>query len=207
MDVWGCLLALDPIKHLVEQLSRLPGIGERTSWRLVLHMLSNDRELLASLSEALLEVGQSVRECVQCHMVTTQDEFCVTCTSVNRDSSVICMVATIQDLMAIEATNDFRGHYHVLHGVLSPMEGIGPRDLRMGSFIQRMRAGDNVIKELIIATPPTVEGEATALYVADQIKDFSLKITRIASGVPVGGDLQFADRLTLSRSLALRRGF
>jgi recombination protein RecR len=200
-------LALDPIKHLVEQLSRLPGIGERTGWRLVLHMLSNDRELLASLSEALLEVGQCVRECPQCHMVTTQDELCVTCASSNRDASVICMVATIQDLMAIEATNDFRGHYHVLHGVLSPMEGVGPRDLRLESFVQRIKAADAAVKELIIATPPTVEGEATALYVADQVKGLALKITRIASGVPVGGDLQFADRLTLSRSLALRRGF
>lgn len=200
-------MALDPIKHLVEQLARLPGIGERTGWRLVLHMLSNDRELIASLSEALLEVGQSVRECERCHMVTTQESLCTTCASTSRDASLICMVATIQDLMAIEATNDFRGHYHVLHGVLSPMEGIGPRDLRMESFIARLRAADNAIKELIIATPPTVEGEATALYIAEQVKDFQLKITRIASGVPVGGDLQFADRLTLSRSIALRRGF
>jgi recombination protein RecR len=140
-------------------------------------------------------------------MVTTEDDLCVTCASASRDHSVICMVATIQDLMAIEATNDYRGHYHVLHGVLSPMDGVGPRDLRLESFVQRLRTSDHAVKELIIATPPTVEGEATAIYIADQVKDFSLKITRIASGVPVGGDLQFADRLTLSRSLALRRGF
>lgn len=200
-------MALDPIKHLVEQFSKLPGIGERTSWRFVLHMLSHDRELLTSLSEALVEVGQCIRECDRCHMVTTTEGLCVTCASVSRDPSLICMVASIQDLMAIEATNDFRGHYHVLHGVLSPMEGIGPRDLRMESFLRRLRETEGGIKELIIATPPTVEGEATALYVAEQVKEFALRITRIASGVPVGGDLQFADRLTLSRSLALRRGF
>lgn len=140
-------------------------------------------------------------------MVTTQDAQCVICSSQTRDASIICMVATIQDLMAIEATNDFRGHYHVLHGVLSPMDGVGPRDLRLDSFVQRMKSSDHPVKELIIATPPTVEGEATALYIADQVKAYALKLTRIASGVPVGGDLQFADRLTLSRSIATRRGF
>lgn len=200
-------MALDPIKNLVEQLSRLPGIGERTAWRLVLHILSNDRELITTLSEALLQVGQCVRECPTCHMVTTEAECCVICSSATRDASVICMVATIQDLMAIEATNDFRGHYHVLHGVLSPMEGIGPRDLRLESFVTRLKNPEHRVQELIIATPPTVEGEATALYIAEQVKSYSLRLTRIASGVPVGGDLQFADRLTLSRSIALRRGF
>lgn len=194
------------MKHLVDQFARLPGIGERTGWRLVLHMLANDRELLTSLSDALLQVGQHVRECQSCHMVTTLPEKCVICSSASRDATTVCMVATIQDLMAIESTNDFRGHYHVLHGVLSPMDGIGPRQLRLDSFVRRLK-GEHVMKELIIATPPTVEGEATALYIADQVKEFSLKLTRIASGVPVGGDLQFADRLTLSRSLALRRGF
>ena len=169
-------------------------------------MLSNDRELLTDLSSALLQVGQSIKECQACHMVTTQENQCAICSSRNRDASVVCMVATIQDLMAIEATNDFRGHYYVLHGVLSPMEGIGPKDLRLENFIQRIREDKQPVKEIIIATPPTVEGEATALYIAEQVKDFSIELSRIASGVPVGGDLQFADRLTLSRSLALRRG-
>lgn len=169
-------------------------------------MLSNDRELLTDLSGALLQVGESIKECKTCHTVTTMEDQCSICASKSRDPSIVCMVATIQDLMAIEATNDFRGRYYVLHGVLSPMDGIGPKDLRLEDFISRIKEEEQPVKELIIATPPTVEGEATALYIAEQVKDFPVHLSRIASGVPVGGDLQFADRLTLSRSIALRRG-
>lgn len=194
----------DPIARLIEQLSRLPGIGERTAWRLVLFMLTSERDLLSDMAMALKEVHARVKECGQCHMCTTDEMLCSICQSNARDSSVICVVATIQDLMAIESMGEYRGRYHVLHGVLAPMEGIGPKDLRIETLIARL---GNSVHELILATPPSVEGEATALYLADKAKALGISVSRIASGVPVGGDLQFADRLTLSRSLALRRGF
>jgi recombination protein RecR len=201
------MLVDDPIKHLVEQFAKLPGIGERTALRLVLHMLSSKRDAMPTLAAALVEAAERVHECFCCHMLTALNNLCSACLSTSRDRSVVCVVATIQDLMALESTNDYKGLYHVLHGTLAPMEGIGPRELRIASFLSRLNDSNHEIKEVIIATPPNVEGEATALYLAGQVSALKIDVTRIASGVPVGGDLQFADRLTLSRALHLRQRF
>jgi len=197
----------DPIKYLAEQFAHLPGIGERTSMRLVLHLICKERGLMTTLASALLEASERVTECEICHHITALQSKCAICQSHSRDPSIICVVATVQDLMAIESTGEYKGFYHVLHGILAPMEGIGPKELRINSFLSRLHHSNHTVKEVIIATPPTVEGEATALYLADQIAGLDLKITRIASGVPVGGDLQFADRLTLARALLLRQRF
>lgn len=196
----------DPIKSLVEQLTRLPGVGERTALRLTLHLISKEKQHIADLAAALHQVAERVRECEQCFSLTCDDNKCAICRSHTRDSSVVCVVASMQDQMAIESTGDYRGLYHVLHGTLAPMEGIGPQHLRMSQLWDRMLAQDSLAKEVIIATPPTIEGEATALYIADRLQDTGVTLTRIASGVPVGGDLQFADRVTLSRAMMQRRG-
>ena len=197
---------MDPIKQLVEHFSKLPGIGERTALRLVLHLLDKERSSIFALAASLNEVGRKVKECSLCCTLTAQEEFCVICSAKSRDDSLLCVVSTVQDLMAIEATREFYGLYHVLHGTLSPLEGKGPAQLRVDKLLARLRSTTNNVKEIIVATPPSVEGEATALYLCEQIRDFQLLITRIASGVPVGGELQFSDRLTLSRAMSLRRG-
>lgn len=194
---------MDPIQHTIEQFAKLPGIGERTALRLVLHLIAQDRSLIGLLSEALNQLEGKVAECQQCHMITADGPLCSICRSTSRDTKILCVVARVQDLMALESTSEFRGLFHVLHGVLAPMEGIGPGDLRIPSLLGRL-AG---VEEIILAIPSTVEGEATALYLAGELSKSSVKVTRIASGVPVGGDLQFADRLTLSRAMLLRRGY
>ena len=198
-------MSSDPIQYAINQFAKLPGIGERTALRLVLHLIAQDRNLISLLSGALLELGDKVRECELCHMITADSTLCSICRSASRDTKILCVVARVQDLMALESTSEFRGFYHVLHGVLAPMEGIGPGELRISSLLSRLK--ESPLEEIILATPSTVEGEATALYLAQELAAYPVKITRIASGVPVGGDLQFADRLTLSRAMALRRGF
>lgn len=197
---------MDPIKQLVSHFSKLPGIGERTALRLVLHLLDKERSSIFALASSLNEVGQKVRECLKCCNLTADEELCTICSSNSRDESKLCVIATVQDLMAIEATGEFYGFYHVLHGTLAPLEGKGPSQLRMGSLFERLKSEDNNVKEMIIATPPSVEGEATALYLCEEVRDLPVLVTRIASGVPVGGELQFTDRLTLSRAMSLRRG-
>jgi recombination protein RecR len=197
----------DPIRALVSQLSRLPGIGERTATRLVHHLLREDRELLRALAAALVDVAERVHECPRCCLLCATEGLCSFCTDPRRDDTVLCVVATIQDQAAIESTGEMRGRYHILHGTLSPLEGVGPDDLRIRQLFARLASTDHDVKEIILATPPSVDGEATALYLQRQLSTAasSVKLTRIASGVPVGGDLQFTDRLTLARALAGRR--
>lgn len=197
-------MALDPIRRLVNELSLLPGIGERTALRLALHLLEQRKEQVLSLAESLVEVAQNVVECVVCCNLTAYSDRCSICQKPGRDESVIAVVACIQDLMAIESSASFRGLYHVLHGVLQPMNGIGPDKLRIDALKNRL-AESSTIRELILATPATIEGEATALYIREQVNAFPVRLSRIASGVPVGGDLQFADRLSLSRALLMRQ--
>lgn len=195
----------DPIKQAIDQFSKLPGIGERTALRLVLHLIAQDRNLIALLSNALLELDRKVQECEVCRMITAEGPRCAICSSLSRDRKIICVVARVQDLIALEASSAFRGLYHVLHGVLAPMEGVGPAELRMSSLQKRLQ--ENCVEEIILATPFTVEGEATALYLLQELAAYPIRVTRIASGVPAGGDLQFLDRLTLSRAVASRRGY
>lgn len=197
-------MALDPIQRLVNELSLLPGIGERTALRLALHLLQQKKEQVMSLAACLVDVAQNVLECTVCCNLTAYSEHCSICQKPGRDESVVAVVSCIQDLMAIESSAGFRGRYHVLHGVLQPMNGIGPAKLRIDALAKRLER-DPMISELILATPATVEGEATALYIREQIKGRSIKLSRIASGVPVGGDLQFADRLSLARALLMRQ--
>lgn len=195
----------DPIRTLVSQLSRLPGIGERTATRLVHHLLRQDRELMRALASALVDVAERVHECPRCCLLCATEGQCAICSDPRRDDTVLCVVATIQDEAAIEATGEMRGRYHILHGTLSPLEGIGPDELRIRVLFERLSSTDEAVEEIIIATPPSVDGEATALYLSRLLQPLGLRVSRIASGVPVGGDLQFADRLTLSRALSQRR--
>jgi recombination protein RecR len=194
----------DPLSRLVNELSRLPGIGERTALRLALHLLEEKKDHVMELAKSLIEVSENVVECTICCNLTAHSELCHICQKPGRDDSVIAVVSSIQDLMAIESSTIFRGRYHVLHGVLKPLKGIGPDKLRIHRLKMRL-LHNALIKELILATPATIEGEATALYIRNQLKGNTIKLSRIASGVPVGGDLQFADRLSLSRSLLMRQ--
>lgn len=196
-------MAHDPIQRLVNELSMLPGIGERTALRLALHLLSQKKERVISLAESLTEMAENVVECRICCNLTAYSHECGICQKPQRDQKVLCVVSCIQDLMAIEASASFRGVYHVLHGVLAPIHGIGPEQLRLKEL--NTRFNDSGIEEVIIATPSSIEGEATALYIREQMTPYSVRVSRIASGIPVGGDLQFTDRLSLARALMTRQ--
>jgi recombination protein RecR len=195
----------DPIRVLSGLLARLPGVGERTARRLVFHLLREDRELMKALAVALTDAAEQVHECPRCCAITAAEGDCDVCCDAKRDERLLCVVASIQDQAAIEATGEFRGRYHILHGTLAPLEGKGPDDLRIAQLIRRLGDTDSAVNEIILATPPTVDGEATALYLARQLGPAGLTVSRIASGVPVGGELQFADKPTLARALTLRR--
>lgn len=196
----------DPIWVLTSQLARLPGIGERTASRLVFHLLRGDRGVMRALASALEEVAEHVHECERCCTLTAQvvQGSCPQCRDPRRDGRLLCVVASIQDQAALEATGDFQGRYHVLHGTLSPLDGIGPEDLRIQPLLARLSGPDRGVEEVILATPPTVDGEATALYLSRRLELPGLKVSRIASGIPVGGDLSYADKLTLTRALSSR---
>ena len=184
-------------------MGKLPGIGGKTAQRLAFHVLSlSDREAEA-LASAIMEAKQSLHYCSVCGNLTDR-EVCGICSDEARDSSVICVVETPQDVMAMERIREFRGTYHVLHGAISPAEGIGPSDINLKSLIERLQKSDDV-KEVIIATNPNIEGEATAMYVARLLKPAGIKVTRIAHGIPVGGDLEYADEVTLLKAMEGRR--
>jgi recombination protein RecR len=195
-------LATDPISRLIRELAKLPGIGEKTASRLAFHILRAPGEYARDLAQALVEVKEKIRLCSTCMNLTEQDP-CTLCSDVRRDSSLVAVVATPPDLYAIERTGGFRGRYHVLHGVLSPLEGIGPDDLRIKELLGRVGRGE--LKEIIVATSPNVEGEATALYLAKVLRPLGVRVTRIASGLAVGGELEYADGVTITRALEARR--
>ena len=191
------------LNKLINELSKLPGIGGKTAQRLAFHILSlSDREAEA-LAEAIVSAKKNLRYCSECGNLTDQDK-CLICSDATRDRSVICVVETPQDVMAMERIREYRGLYHVLHGAISPAEGIGPNDINLKSLITRLQASDEV-KEIIIATNPNIEGEATAMYISRLLKPAGIKVTRIAHGIPVGGDLEYADEVTLLKAVEGRR--
>jgi recombination protein RecR len=192
----------DPIAKLVQLLGKLPGIGEKTATRLAFHVLRAPESYARDLAAALVGVKERIRLCSVCMNLTESDP-CAMCRDARRDAGLVCVVAHPTDLLAIERTGGFRGRYHVLHGVLSPLDGIGPDDLRMKELV--VRAGTGEVREVIVATSPNVEGEATALYLAKVLKALGVRVTRIASGVPIGGELEYADGVTISRALEGRR--
>ncbi len=191
-----------PIQELTELLSRLPGIGKRTAQRLTFHLLSAPRDYTHSLGEAIDAIQEKVGPCSTCRNLAETDP-CPICSDMRRDESQICVVAGIPDLLAIEESGSYRGQYQVLHGLLSPLDGVGPDDLFMDLLRRRVESGD--VTEVIVATRPSVEGEATAVLIGNTLSGLGVRITRIASGIPHGGELEYADRMTLGRALDDRR--
>jgi recombination protein RecR len=192
----------DPIARLVKELARLPGIGEKTAQRLAFHVLEAGAGYATALAEAIVGVVRDVRLCTHCQTLTDRDP-CSVCADPKRDARTICVVESVPDLLAVERTHEFRGQYHVLHGALSPLEGVGPGDLKIRELLVRLE--HQPADEVVLATNPDVEGEAPALYLQKLLKPLGIRVTRIAQGVPMGGDLEYADQVTLARALAGRR--
>ncbi|MFN2526434.1 MAG: recombination mediator RecR [Actinomycetota bacterium] len=193
-----------PVESLIEELSKLPGIGPKSAQRLAFHMLRSNSGDAIRLADAIRRAKETVRFCSLCFNVSDQ-ELCVFCRDDRRDRTVVCVVQDPPDIVAIERTREFRGLYHVLQGAISPIEGIGPDDLRVAELLERIRSTGNEISEVIVATDPNVEGEATAMYLARLLGPLGMRVTRLASGLPVGGDLEYADEVTLGRALEGRR--
>ncbi|HOS69594.1 MAG TPA: recombination mediator RecR [Bacillota bacterium] len=191
-----------PIAKLIDELSKLPGVGTKTAQRLAFHILNMPSEDVEKLSLSIVNAKRNIRYCKVCCNITDSD-VCNICSNVKRDSSIICVVEDPKDVVAMEKTREFKGLYHVLNGAISPMEGIGPEEIRIKELLKRV--ADNEIKEIILATNPNIEGEATAMYISRLLKPIGIKVTRIAHGVPVGGDLEYADEVTLMKALEGRR--
>jgi recombination protein RecR len=192
----------EPLSRLIEQLQKLPGIGAKGAQRLAFHLLRNPREDAERLCDAIRDVKEQVTYCSMCNNITAADP-CAFCNGGSRDSRVICVVEEPQNVIVVEKTREFRGLYHVLMGVLSPLHGIGPDDLKIKGLLNRVAAGG--VEEVILATSPTVEGEATALYLARLLKPLGVRVSRIAMGIPVGSDLEYADEVTMTRAMEGRR--
>ncbi|ORT99091.1 Recombination protein RecR [Anaerovibrio sp. JC8] len=190
-----------PLAELIEHFRALPGIGNKTAVRLAYHVLDMDMEKAKGLAGAIMRAKEKIGYCKVCFNLSDEDP-CRICKSESRDHSVICVVEQPQDVAAMERMRDFKGVYHVLHGALSPLEGVGPENIRIKELINRLQ--DDRVKEIIMATNPNVEGEATAMYIAKLLKPIGVKVTRIAHGLPVGGDLEYADEVTLSRAMENR---
>ncbi len=185
---------IQSMKNLISELAKMPGIGRKSAQRLAYYILSLDDNEAFALSDAIRKVKESIHLCPVCFNIT-DNELCDICASTRRDNTMLCVVASPRDIAAIEKTREYKGLYHVLHGVISPMDGVGPDNLKIKELLQRL--GNSQISEIIIATNPTIEGEATALYISRLIKPLGIKVTRIAKGMPVGSDLEYADEYTL----------
>jgi recombination protein RecR len=192
-----------PIKRLIKELSRLPGIGEKTAARLAAHILRSSGEDARRLAESILDVKLKIRLCSVCFNLA-EGEICEICADAGRNREIVCVVEEPDSLIALEESGEYRGVYHVLHGALSPLDGIGPEQLRLRELLARIAA--HPVEEVIVATNPSVAGETTALMISKLLKERSVKVTRIALGIPVGGDLKYADRMTLAKCLEFRRG-
>ncbi len=193
------------IEDAVNEVAKLPGIGKKTALRMVLHLIKENEHRTVALADALTKLRSNIRFCKTCHNISDEEE-CTICKSHKRDKSIVCVVEDTQDVMAIENTAQFLGVYHVLGGVISPMNGIGPSDIKIDSLISRLTNG-NEIKEIILALSPTMEGDTTNFYINRKLAVFPVKVTSIARGIPVGGDLEYADEITLGRSILGRTLF
>lgn len=191
-----------PIARLIEEFEKLPGIGHKTAQRLAFYVLNSPKEKAEKLANAIIDAKAKIKYCRVCGNLTDLD-LCAVCNSQKRDDSLICVVEDPRDVVAMERIKEFKGLYHVLHGVISPMDGVGPEDIRIKELLERIQDGS--VKEVIVATNPNIEGEATAMYISKLLKPLGIKITRIAHGIPVGGDLEYADEVTLSKALEGRR--
>jgi len=194
----------EPIARLIDEFRKLPGIGPKTAQRLAYSLLRRPKEEAERLSQAIIDVKDKVRYCSRCNNFSDLDP-CFFCTNPGRTAELICVVEEPHDILSIEKTREYQGQYHVLHGVLSPINGIGPDDLKLKNLLERLQEGS--VREIILATNPNVEGEATALYLAKILKPIGVKVTRIALGLPVGSDMEFADEVTMSRALQGRHEF
>ncbi len=190
------------IARLIDELKHLPGIGQKTAQRLAFHLLRDDRGQALALADAIREAKEKIRECSVCNNITDQDP-CIFCASSSRDRKLICVVEDATNIQAVEKTRQFSGLYHVLGGALSPLQGIGPDQLKIKSLIERLKGG--AVEEIIVATNPTAEGEATAVYLSKLIKPLGVRVTRIAMGIPVGSDLEYADEVTMLKAMEGRR--
>ncbi|MBB5336094.1 recombination mediator RecR [Pectinatus brassicae] len=193
---------IEPLAKLIEHLRALPGIGSKTAARLAYHILDMEPAKAKALAQAIIEAKEKIGFCNTCFNLSDTNP-CSICSSANRDHSIICVVEQPRDVAALERMRDYKGVYHVLHGVLSPLEGIGPEDIRIRELLLRLQ--NTTVKELIMATNPNIEGEATAMYIARLVKPAGIKVSRIAHGLPVGGDLEYADEVTLAKALENRR--
>lgn len=193
-----------PVARLIDELRRLPGIGPKSAQRITYHLLKGSADDATRLGEAIARLKEGIRTCARCNAITDQ-EVCALCSDPSRSDRVICVVEEPHNLVAVEKTRDFKGRYHVLHGALSPLQGVGPDELKIQGLLDRVRAGG--VEETILATSPTVEGEATAVYLARILKPLGVKVTRIAMGIPVGSDLEWADEVTIAKALEGRREY
>ena len=192
----------DIFLKLVNEFSKLPGVGEKTAFKFALYLLKRPKEEVELLADTITKFKTDIKYCKICNNITTED-VCSICKDPSRDPTSICVVEGVEDLIAIEKTHSFNGRYHVLHGVISPLDGIGPDDIKLKGLLERIDRGD--IKEVIIATNPDIEGEGTALYIAKLLKSKGVKVTRLGYGIPVGGDLEFVDEITLSQAIEGRK--
>ncbi|MCU0445175.1 MAG: recombination mediator RecR [Microscillaceae bacterium] len=192
------------IEEAVNEIAKLPGIGQKTALRLVLHLLKQDENFTTSLTDSLLKLRRDIQYCRHCHYISDEPE-CNICQNKSRDRSLICVVESSQDVIAIENTNQYRGLYHILGGVISPMEGVSPADLNIESLLNRLPESE--VKEIILALSPTMEGDTTAFYLTKRLKTFAIKITSIARGIPIGSELEYADEITLGRSILTRTNY